>query len=177
MLKHKQIIKWTTHIICKLYWALAKATMYNSQTTDTVLQSSQLLRSWLLGNQMKDKAATSVIIAGKPEEAQRYHIGHGCWQPEDTQSYHIGHGFWATIWSTKLPHWPWLLGKQKKHKATLVLLYNKPAQQPWFFEVPDWIECSWHLCSAHSLATIMASATKICPSHHLHLYPFPLCSM
>jgi hypothetical protein len=82
------------------------------------------------GNQMKDKANTSVIIAGRLEEAHSYHIGHGCWQPEDTQSYHIGHGFWATIRSTKLPHWPWLLGKQKKHKATLVLLYNKPAQQP-----------------------------------------------
>jgi len=35
---------------------------------------------------MKDKATTSVIIAGKPEEAQSYHIGHGCWQPEEAQS-------------------------------------------------------------------------------------------
>jgi hypothetical protein len=25
--------------------------------------------------------------------------------------------------------------------------------------VPDWTECSWHLCSAHSLATIMACLT------------------
>jgi hypothetical protein len=86
---------------------------------------------------MKDKATTSVIIAGKPEEAQSYHIGHGCWQPEDTQSYHISNGCWATRRSTKLPHWPWLLGKQKKHKATIVLLYDKPAQQPQVFKVPD----------------------------------------
>ncbi len=132
--------------------------MYNSQTTDTVLQSSQLLRSWLLGNtklphwswllgntklphwswllgntklphwswllgnQMKDRATTLVIIAGKPEEAQSYHIGHGCW---------------ATRRSTKLSHCPWSLGKQKKHKATIVLLYDKPAQQPQVFKEPD----------------------------------------
>jgi hypothetical protein len=86
---------------------------------------------------MKDKATTSVIIAGKPEEAQSYHIGHGCWQPEDAQSYHIRNGCWATRRSTKLPHWPWSLGKQKKHKATIVLLYDKPAQQPQVFKVPD----------------------------------------
>ncbi len=81
--------------------------MYNSQTTDTVLQSSQLLRSWLLGNQMKDKANTSVIIAGRPEEAQATTLAmvagnqkmHKATtsamvagQPEEAQSYHIGHG-------------------------------------------------------------------------------------
>jgi hypothetical protein len=62
---------------------------------------------------MKDKAATSVIIAGKPEEAQSYHIGHGCWQPEDT----------------KLPHRPWLLGNQKKHKATTLAMVARQTEE------------------------------------------------
>jgi hypothetical protein len=74
------------------------------------------------GNQKTHKATTLAMVTGQPEEAQ---------------SYHIGHGYWATRRSTKLPHWPWLLGKQKKHKGTIVLLYDKPAQQPQVFNVPD----------------------------------------